>query len=505
MKISKLHIATLVISLALYIFIWNKWNIDYIRSNSLKDKNYSSWSLAYNSTIFSIDNYWYTSQIKNYLKTRSFTVDPHIYRYDVRRTPVYPLFYGFHYILFGESGSYQYIRYTQVFIFLLATVCLFFATYNFTGSTIIAWLAALAYGFNPTLVTYLFYTITEALSPSLVCFLLFLLSLAYKEPKRRYWIVAGAMFALATLCRPSIVLISIAIAYLIIHINIKRPLRILLTGFYFSAGAALFFAPHLIRNYIITDGEIIVLEKYYGDPMNYGMPNIHLRKWISCWTNPADYSSEVISNKMINQIAVSNSDKDKQQLISTLMQQLPERALIANNKSDITAAYNALYDYYRAKQQKLPTTNTIGNNAISKLEKLEKNIKHKAPEQVYIFTPLLFVKSIIVQSNSYPIPILSDYQGKRLLIIIKGIMLLFNIYLFISIFMGSFFIKNQRMIMIFSSLYVLTSFTYIIFILHYFEARYLIPIFPVLYITGAIYGYHIAKRISLKITPPDNA
>ncbi len=71
--------------------------------------------------------------------------------------------------------------------------------------------------------------------------------------------------------------------------------------------------------------------------------------------------------------------------------------------------------------------------------------------------------------------------------------------------MGSFFIKNQRMIMIFSSLYVLASFLFIIYAIRYFEARYLIPIFPVLYITGAIYGYHIAKRISLKITPPDNA
>lgn len=506
MKISKLHIATLVISLALYIFIWNKWNIDYIRSNSLKDKNYATWSLAHNSTIFSIDNYWYTSQIKNYLNKEGFTVNPHKHHYTVRRTPVYPIFYGIHYLLFGEAKSYYFIRFTQVFIFILATFALLMAAYNFTGNNKMAWLAAIMYGFNPTLVTYLYYTITEALSPSLVCFLLYFLSLAYKHHRKRDWMAAGFVFALGALCRPSIVFISFSIGFMLFYLYRNKKYLCVKFGLYFTLGAGLLFAPHIVRNFIVTKGEVVVLEKYYGDPMDYGMPNIALRKWISCWMNPADFSSEKISNAMISHIT-TGQQANREAFIRHIVDELPERATIVNSEQSVSAALHTLYQYYELKNApiKNESIDSLDKAACNELLQLEEEIKEKAPFQVYVITPILILKSIIIQSNAYPIPALDNYQLNPVKIIIKGILLLLNIFLFASLLAGLIWMRKHKWLFVFCALYVLTSFTYIIFILHYFEARYLIPIFPVLYITGAIYGYHIAKRISLKITPPDNA
>lgn len=499
MIVSKKYLLLASFILALYVLSINEYNNYLIRRNNTENNIKNARSLLYNSSVYSIDNVWYVSQIKNYLNGSGFTVNPEKNNYSVRRTPVYPLFYGLHYIIFGEAGSYYYIRFTQLLIYILATIALFYAVYNFTEDKKIALGCTLLYGFNPSLVSFLYYTITEAVSPSLVCFIVYFLSLCKKYDRKKDWIFAGLFFAIGALCRPSIFFLSIGILFFIFYINRKSVRNIFWSILYFILGASILFAPHVIRNYRNAK-EFILLEKYYGDPMDYGMPNIELRNWISCWMNPADYTSETISNNMINAISFDTS-KTKEMVLKDEMQKLPARGLLANSKSSIKDAYSSLFDYYNIKihshnQKEIDSTEKISR---LKFTALRSEFICKTPIQYYIVTPLLFLKSVVIQSNSSQLVFLDNYKESCLKIGFKILLLLLNIYLFISLAVCLIFFRKYTAIYGLTILFVLVNFLYIIYILKYFEARYLIPLFPCLYIAGIIFFIEIIGRLKKRL------
>lgn len=496
MILSKKQLFLSAIIIAIYALALNEWNLHTIRKENPSNNLKNTRSIVFNSTVFSIDNSWYVSQIKNYLNGDGFTVDPKMHNYTVRRTPAYPLFYGFHYIVFGEEKSYFFIRFTQILIYILATFALFFAIFNFTSNKKIAYIGAALYAFNPTLICYLYYTITEALSPSLVCFLLYYLSLCKINNRKRDWFLAGIFFALGSLCRPAVFFFGSS-AFIALIVYSKYSIRkIIINGMLLCFGAGIFFIPHTIRNYVLTKGDFIILEKYYGDPMNYGMPNIELRKWISCWMNPADYSSEVVSNNMLYAISCDTTIT-KEVLIASEMKRLPERAFLANNKSDIKDALNSLYDYYLAKKNLLPTAkiDSIEKNSISKISLLHDVFVQKASFQYYVITPLLVIKSVIMQSNSSTLSFLDNYKQNIVIYGLKMILYFLNIYLFIALATCLIFLQKYRDVAWMIGLVVLVNFVYIIFGIKYFEARYLIPLFPGMYIIGAVFFVEMISKL----------
>lgn len=84
-------------------FSLNMLNVSCIWKQTDTGNEFLNKNLVYNQTIFSIDNSWYLPQIHNFLAGKGFTCDTTDPRQAVRRTPVYPMFYGIHYLLFGEK------------------------------------------------------------------------------------------------------------------------------------------------------------------------------------------------------------------------------------------------------------------------------------------------------------------------------------------------------------------------------------------------------------------
>lgn len=180
---------------------------------------------------------------------------------------------------------------------------------------------------------------------------------------------------------------------------------------FFSIGAATLFAPWTIRNYKVTNGEIIPLEKYYGDPMDYGMPNVYFRNWISCWINPTNYSSENVSNLMIANLH-GNDSLFKKTKIDSIVNNLPSRAFIGNDKAIIHTALCDLFQYYKYKNQPEYTREFDSVNVLvtKEMRALKSNFIKKSALDYYVVTPLLFAKSVIFQSNSTSLTFLDNYQ-----------------------------------------------------------------------------------------------
>lgn len=483
----------------IYAIALNEWNINTI--SKLNNVNANTRSLVHNYAIFSIDNEWYLPQIKNLLVGKGFTSNPEREHYDVRRTPVYPLFYGFHYLLFGEVNSFFFIRFTQIIIFALATIALFFATFNFTKNKKIAFVIAIIYGFNPTLVSYLYFTITEAISPSLVCFLFYFLSRCYINNKKQDWFFTGLFFAMAALCRPAIFFFAPALFFAFIYINRKSFKIILLNGLFVLLGCIMLFLPHIVRNYIVTNGDLVILEKYYGgDPMDLGIPNIKLRDWISCWKNPANYSSEVISNTIKVSI-LYDSTSTQEKVVTQLITKLPKEATMVNNKEDIINAYGLLYNYYYAiiKEYSNVEIAFAEQKSIAKFQALKDEFIEKKPFQYYIKTPVQIFSSVVFQSNASTISMLDNYETSTIKKLVKMILYLLNVFLFFAIVGNLLYVRKYTFIYSVSLIYIAITVLYITYNFRYFEVRYLIPIFPCMYILGAIFIVETTKMIRSKL------
>jgi len=491
MAFSNKHLLLIFFISVIYALGFNEYNRRVIIHQNPLNFESNSRSLIFNSTIFSVDNEWYLPQIKNLLTGKGFTSNPNKEHYDVRRTPVYPIFYGLHYILFGEKNSFYFIRFTQILLFSLAVVALLLAVFNFTKNKKIALISAFLFGINPTLVSYLYFTITEALSPALVCFLLYFLSRCFISNNKKNWFLTGLFFAIGSLCRPSVFFFAAALLFAFLYINKKSVRSMVINGSMAVLGSGLLFVPHIARNLMLTNGDLIILEKYYGDPMDFGMPNIELRKWISCWMNPADFSSEIISGQM--KMAIIDGKESKEETISKQLERLPLRAFLANSKEDITNAYASLYDYYyaRFKGNNLAAAETI---CMNNLQQLKIDFVQKTPLQYYIVTPIFMIKSIVFQSNSPTLAILDNYQASLYKKTLKAFLYLLNVFLFIAMFGSLFFIRKHLLIYGICMLFILINIGYIGFVLKYFEVRYLIPIFPCMYILGAIFFVESVDR-----------
>ncbi len=486
-KKATIRISLLIVFFSLcYTFVLNTINIHSIRKENPTNTETNAKSLVYNTTVYSIDNYWYLSQFKNLLEHGTFTVDPAKQYYEVRRTPVYPTFYGIHYWIFGEEGSFYYIRFTQAIILALAVVALFWATYHFTGNYRMAAFSAALYGFFPPIVVATYYTVTESLSTELVCFMLYFLSLCKTQNRNRDWFLAGLFFSLATLCRPSIIFAGAACFFALISFCRYIIKDIFVKGLYFSAAVLLLFGPWTVRNYFKTNGDLVFLEKFYGDPMDYGMPNIHCRQWISCWINPADFTSEEISNTMIGNVN-SKNPVDPQTIISYFTDKLPPRAYIGNSKKEIDATFHALYNYYQYKKHpELHNTDSLEQAATNSFLHLKSNFIQTSWKDYYIVTPLLMIKSVVLQSNSGTLVFLDHYEQSILKKIIKAILLLLSVACFASVFLALFTGKKYREISVMTLLFSVLNVAAIIFTIRYFEVRYNFPLFPFLFTTTAI-------------------
>lgn len=469
----------------------NFYNTYTIRQLNPENINSNARSLKYGKSIESIDDYWYVNHIKNYKNKKGFTYSTDSRLDLVRRTPIYPMFYGLHYEFFGEQGSYALIRWTQLFLYALSTIFLLLAAYNFTSNPKIAWLTYFLYLFNLPLTGFVFYTITEALYPSLLCFLLYAVSVFKVKLTHKSIFAVGFLFALCALTRPAIVFILPPILLLIVFYNNSNFKKSITSLIYFGIGAGILFLPWVIRNYIVTKGGIVILEKYYGgDQIGYGMPNMHLKFWIACWENPANFSPEVVSGKLMNSVDFYDSIHTTQ-LIDSIVNVLPERALIGNSKDKVHHALDALATYYIVSRRSTYTKEIIqqkeqiASNAFLQLKSNFVN-NREGKRNLYFYTPIRYLKGLIVQSNASSLAFLDNYSGNPLKIAIKAIFVLINISSFISIFFILFWYKKYKDIFwlafIFSGLTIFIIMT----VNKNFEARYLFPLMPILYMTVAI-------------------
>jgi len=488
--------------------LFNEANLNYIQSIS-QTKEIENQRIVHGSTIWSFDNTDYLPFVKNIMNGDGYILLAEDQETRVRRTPVYPIFYGSFYFIFGEKKAHFLIRYAQVFLFAVSAVLVCLSVFHFFKSKKWAIIAGYIYALNPFILFYCYYTLPEALYLFFVVLSIYLFSIYFRKGKLTAIFLCGIASSIAFLTKPTTGVIIISfLSYFIFDKTLKKnllPIGILVSGF------LTVLSPWVIRNYILTN-ELIIAEKFYhGSSMTYGRSDAGLRALVACWENPAVLPSENFSNLLLFNI---NNGKESKNIeaIDHYINNWPSKAFKGYSKEELRSALLLLNKHYIIKQQfhinkpnalrkeylNLPTEDDP-NNAF---KLLRKKFIMNAPLQYYLTTPLTYIKGIIFNSFSHHVDMISPptVNLNSLQLASKAATYLLHVLFYLSVLY--FFILSPFQFKFKALLLapVVVLMLALVYVFRYVENRYLLPIHPFLVITLSFMVSDIYARINNKLS-----
>lgn len=211
----------------------------------------------------------------NYVKSAAVLVKRGIYIFHnlneptVFVTPVYPFFLATVFKLFGIGlAGFQAARIIQAIMSSVTILLVYLIAEKLFNKNVGLLTAFLVAFYIPNIIT-VGYMLTETLFTMLLCLLIYFSLLFAKKPKKAYFGLLGVLWAVTTLCRPTIALYPV---FLFIYLFWSERVKIIDM---IKLGAVMFLAftvvisPWWIRNYR-EYGEFIPLAASSGNPMLQG-------------------------------------------------------------------------------------------------------------------------------------------------------------------------------------------------------------------------------------------
>ena len=122
------------------------------------------------------------------------------------RTPGYGLFRYSMMRLMGFERSYHCFKYVQLLLFSVSVLLLYLVALYVGVPPLYALVIEGIYGLSPFAIGFLYYSITEGITPALVIIYIFLLLRGYKFQQPIYFVIAAVVMAYIGLTRPVLLL-----------------------------------------------------------------------------------------------------------------------------------------------------------------------------------------------------------------------------------------------------------------------------------------------------------
>ncbi|WP_157699006.1 glycosyltransferase family 39 protein [Bernardetia litoralis] len=398
------------------------------------------------------------------------------------RLPAYPLFYGLHYIIFGEKYVYLALAHSQAIIEILAISSLFF-TLKRISTINAAYIGTFLYVFYPFTIIWITPVFTESIATSLTIIFFYLIY----NLKRNNWypVYLSVFIALCFYTREylGILIVSAGIGYIIFSKDFKEFLKwTLVSSLVFGSLYSLW----PIRNYITT-GRVIWIKTVTSGYNTFNLDMINSRQWLYAWTDSANYVLEYMYDK--------NNIVEKGKPIY-----LPSD--VAPTQKDENRIYDIMNQSMQCgssfrlwqKQPPLPTNKDCTKEVARLYDSLFYTYKSNNPVKYYISVPSKnlyksFFKTSISDSK-YSSSKSNDNLSKNLSVKTKNIIieLLFNYRTFLilvgftTLFILSIKQKNTLPI----SFFILFMYFFITSVIRQVEMRYLLQADTLLLLFSAI-------------------
>lgn len=490
MSSNKIAIIIALLSLAVAFFV-NELNLYHI-------KKVAPEKVRLGQTIETADDDGYIKTYERLISTGSF-YDSNLGKFNsVIRTPGYGASYFIFRLFLERENALAAQKIWQLLLFSVSVFCIFYISESILKSRWWAILTTSIYGLIPFSMGFLYYTLTESVTPAILIFYIYFLLKASQESsikkKNTYYLIATLLFAYLLIIRPFLGVFGLLLfVFLIYDYSSKKTYWIIKKIIPFGIISISFMIIWQIRNYY-TIGRITSLHPIYQNEVPGLFRSPHQAMWnffkgwedsganfhqtiVPFWerTINGDLSSESIAitiNKMPDYV-VNHFGKDHIEKVFTNYQ----LAILSQNyyyQNNIVMSSKA------TDEEKL---------TVSEFQKLDREFKNEFWFIYHIKTPLKVFKNLIFHSNLSLYIFQDTFRGNFFMEILRWVSFLIHLAAFSLCIIFPFIEKDIKMIFIGSIL------IFYLFYLAYFqrgiEERYTLPLLPFAIILSSFVLKHI--------------
>ena len=236
--------------------------------------------------------------IQHLIQDGMFSIEKNDVNTSTARLPGYPFFLGIFYLASNQHWDLAY-RLAFIFQILLDTFCvlLFFRIVNhFLENKRTALWAAFLYALYPFVIVWTALIYAESISISFLIVGIYFLT----RTQKKYLLLSGMSFCVSFFCRPQIAIAVCFIGLYFFIFNFRQSdFKIAFQKIFLLAlGFLLIYSPWPIRNYVVTNGKIVLVQQ--GDSKWFDKDIIAFREFV--YSVKSDWEpqfSEILKNKKV--------------------------------------------------------------------------------------------------------------------------------------------------------------------------------------------------------------
>jgi hypothetical protein len=409
------------------------------------------------------------------------------------RTPGYGLFRYTLMKVMGFERSYYYFRYLQVLVFAFSVFLLFEIGLMAGLPRGYALGIEAIYGLSPFAIGFLYYSITEGITPALMIGYIFLLLLAYRRSGPFFFLMASLMMAYIGITRPVLLLFAVALPLAIWWALPRLELR--RKGLFIILNCLIVSAPISMwayRSYKIAGENVGIYPIYYAENNSQFRPTHE-----AIWRFEKSYGTEGLDFHEVMvplwRAAIKGDTSDVH--IDSLMMVCPDFVKQDIGEQKLRSSYE-LYRRSIVYQRTLYPKGTAMPDTIPDIEqevikefdsyRVQINKDHRL--WCHVVVPLKLFKAAAFHSNLSLYVFQHTYRGlwwmeflRYVFLILHGLCCLSFIYIMI--------LGRDKLVRLLMGFPVGGYFFYLCYFFRGLEERYTLPILPLM-LVGLFYCIH---------------
>ncbi len=490
---------------ALSAFFFNEYNLLLFRKADAQNNTHS---LVLNETIFTPDDEYYISPVENYLAGKGWKRSPAVSDGDYfRRVPGYSLIYLAFAKVSGHQSAHHLIKYFQLILFGISVYCFCFIVFSFTKHNLLTIFLSLFYGIVPFFSGWLYYTMTEAITPALMVLYVFYLLRAYHQNDERKkllnYVAASFFLGYIVLTRPYTGIAGLMIAACVVndyyvHKELKNISFLFKKSLLISVVPLVMISAWTIRNYVLT-AEFVPLEKaFHPQSLDRMKPEFEgMWSFAKCWGEDGPVFNSYLQPLYYRAITGDTSYIHIRKVLDTWPQNIVDEFgyqrlyNILQEQQRVAFMQKVYYDKQIAMPDQYMPEQLILQQ---QYHELINEYKQKHFFNYWIISPLIYLKRMVIHSNTSNIAFFQKNKDEITINFMRYILVLLHISIYCCLFINLFLMKNNLN----KILFVYTPLLFVLFFTVFhreIEQRYMLTILPVM-IMGA--GFTYLMPVSLK-------
>ncbi|MEN9303607.1 MAG: hypothetical protein RL264_2036 [Bacteroidota bacterium] len=455
-------------------FFWNEINVRWGDKSTLQ--------LREGQTIYTEDDISYlrqaelTEESTNFEKVAA-TIRP----------PGYGLWYKCHLILYGENALIA-LKISQLLLFSTSVFAIYFLFFHFTASNRLATFGSLVFGMHPMFFGFLYYTLTEGITPYIFLIALGIFINGIAENRKVVLLISALLFGFLLLVRPALVVIIPFLTWYYLK-NTVEELAFRMK--WVSVYALILAFPLLIwqLNFRKERGYFGGLHPIYQNELPGVFRPVHASVWnlFRGWESSSENFHETIAPFW--EASLSGQDLEDARLKffnaiapkvrGNLNENKLKKAILLYQLTIIEQA--EAFHNHELLPKKLSKNET---NAINLFEELAIDFMKQDPITYHLKTPLKVAKSLVVHSNLSMNIFQHTFRGNLLMELFRFVSLGLHVLLFVLGLVAVFTLFKSRIypFVVMLNLY----FFYLIYVQRGIEERYTLPFLGILLLIGIL-------------------